>query len=72
MGSVQVMTVCRCCSRAEEVEVESDKEGEGSGGTLPTRGGYNPIVNQLPVIENEKTESNKTFATAIPYHPTRK
>ncbi len=59
MGSVQVMTVYRCCSRAEEVELESEAEGE------------NPIVNQLPVTENEKTESNESFATTIPYHPTR-
>ena len=59
MGTVQVMTVYRCCSTAEDVEVDSDKEGE------------NPIVNQLPVIENEKTEPNDSFATAIHYHPTR-
>ena len=53
------MTVYRCCSRAEEVEVESDEEGE------------NLIVNQLPVIENEKTESNESFATTIPYPAVR-
>ena len=41
MGTVQVMTVYRCCSRDEDVEVESEAEGE------------NPIVNQLPALETE-------------------
>ena len=54
MGTVQVMTVYRCRSRDEDVAVESEAEGE------------NPIVNQLPVIE---TESNESFATAIPCTP---
>ena len=61
MGTVQVMTVYRCCSRAEDIEVETDEENNESNG--------NPIVKQLPVIE---TESNESFATTIPCHLTRK
>ena len=58
MGTVQIMTVYLSCSKAEDVEVESEAEGE------------NPIVNQLQVIE---TESNESFATTIPCTPpTRK
>ena len=52
MGTVQVMTVYRCCSRAEDIEVESEEENN-----------ENPTVKQLPVIE---TESNESFATTIP------
>ena len=60
MGTVQVMTIYRCCSRAEDVEVETDEENE------------NPIVKQLPAIETENTESHESFATTIPCLPTRK
>ena len=52
MGTVQVMTIYRCCSRAEDIEVETDEENK-----------ENPIVKRLPVIE---TESNESFATTIP------
>ena len=60
MGTVQVMTVYRCCARAEDIEVETDEENNESNG--------NPIVKQLPVIE---TESNESFATTIPCGVTR-
>ena len=56
MGTVQVMTVYRCCSRAEDIEVETDEENDKE----------NPLVKQLPVIETEKTESHESFATTIP------
>jgi len=61
MGTVQVMTVYRCCTRSEDVEVETDEENNES-----------PIVKQLPIIESEKTESNESFATTIPCGVTRK
>ena len=53
MGTVQILTVYRCCGGSEEDEVESDGDG-----------GNNPIVNQLPAIEKEKKE--QSFATTIP------
>ena len=58
MGTVQVLTVYRCCARAEDVEVDTDEENN-----------ENPIVKQLPVIE---TESNESFATTIPCGVSRK
>jgi hypothetical protein len=57
MGTVQVMTVYRCCSRAEDIEVETDEENNENK--------ESQIVKQLPVIE---TESNESFATTIPCH----
>ena len=70
MGTVQVMTVYRCCARVEDIEVETDEENnERPEGTLGTRGAAHQIVKQLPVIE---TESNESFATTIPCHLTRK
>ena len=62
MGTVLIMTVYRCYQGTEEDEGES--EGDGSEGTLATSGGKDPIVNQLPAIETEKTE--ESFATTIP------
>jgi hypothetical protein len=61
MGTVQVMTVYRCCARVEDIEVETDEENNENK--------ENQIVKQLPVIE---TESNESFATTIPCHLTRK
>jgi hypothetical protein len=61
MGTVQVMTVYRCCSRVEDIEVETDEENNENK--------ESQIVKQLPVIE---TESNESFATTIPCHLTRK
>ena len=61
MGTVQVMTVYRCCTRAEDIEVETDEENNENK--------ENQIVKQLPVIE---TESNESFATTIPCSLTRK
>ena len=57
MGSVQVVTIYHCCTRAEEDEVELDGEHK-----------ENLISNQLPVIKkrkHEKTNSNSknNFAT---------
>ena len=61
MGTVQVMSVYNCCTRAEELEVESDGENNETK--------EKQIVKQLPVIE---TESNESFATTIPCHLSRK
>ena len=64
MGTVQVMSVYNCCTRADELEVESDGENNETNENKA-----NQIVKQLPVIE---TESNESFATTIPCHLTRK
>jgi hypothetical protein len=58
MGTVQVMTVYRCCSRADDIEVESDDENNENK--------ENQIVKQLPVIKSEKAESIESFVTTIP------
>ena len=50
MGTVHILTVCRCCQGIEE--------------DAGNRNGENPIVKRLPAIEKEKAE--ETFTTTIP------
>ena len=52
MGTVQIITVYRCCQGTEEDEGEPE--------------GENPIVNQLPAIETEKTEDSVVSTIPCP------